>query len=264
MLDVLISLLFVGLVVFLIFKFFYATQTNSLLVSKSGKEYPSAIGDRLLIAGSTNRYAGVEIWLPKTLPHIYLDNTRGTKTRGPRVSFSNNDRLSLEGDFDKHFQLFCHAKYRTLVLSIITPDIMLTIVKAGGVYDIEIDGQYLRIISTKRNNLRSQDKTELENIARLLIEEIEHKLKSWSKQDQVESRQARLQARDEESLRLFGRYIGIFRFTIYACLALSLVLYFFAFVTRQENSELSSGLFVSALLVFPGTFFILIGIKHNR
>ncbi len=91
----------------------------------------------------THFYTIAEVELARPFPHLILDSkvTRTLQQRGDALQF-----IKLEGDFDKYFSLYCRANEQIDALSIITPDVMQTLIDANQPQDIEIMDQYLYFI----------------------------------------------------------------------------------------------------------------------
>ncbi|MEO7546479.1 MAG: hypothetical protein ABIT21_09370 [Terrimesophilobacter sp.] len=53
-------------------------------------------------------------------------------------NFSRNQVLSLEGDFDKHFTLYCPKEYEHDALYVFTPDLMTRLIDHAAGYDVEL------------------------------------------------------------------------------------------------------------------------------
>jgi hypothetical protein len=94
--------------------------------------------------------------LDRQLPNMVLDarsnNTLFGTTDLP-VSFSADQRLSLEGDFDKYFTLYCPKEYETDALYVFTPDLMALLVDQSQQFDVEIVDDWMFVYSTKKLNL---------------------------------------------------------------------------------------------------------------
>lgn len=106
------------------------------IVSKS--KYYSYVSSRVY-------YSILRIPLPRTLPHIIFDSRR-MKGRQMYFNFDRNQRISLEGNFDQYFDTYFPASYEIDLLSIITPEIMETLIQASE-FDIEIYGKSLILYS---------------------------------------------------------------------------------------------------------------------
>ncbi|WP_417563214.1 hypothetical protein [Microbacterium sp.] len=94
---------------------------------------------------TTHRWGYVAIKLDVPLPNIVLDATSNNAVFGSNLpaAFSKNQRLSLEGDFDKHFALYCPAGYERDALYLFTPDIMARFVDHAAALDVEIVDDWL-------------------------------------------------------------------------------------------------------------------------
>jgi hypothetical protein len=94
---------------------------------------------------STHRWGYVAIKLDVPLPHIVLDATSNNGLFGSNLpaTFDKDQRLSLEGDFDQHFSLFCPAGYERDALYLFTPDIMARFIDNAAALDVEIVDDWL-------------------------------------------------------------------------------------------------------------------------
>lgn len=90
----------------------------------------------------------MKIKLAHKYPHIILDST-ANNTPVSRLShfFSENNRITLEGDFNNYFKVYAKAA-AVDTLRILSPDTMQIMVKSGHKNDIEIIEDSLNIIST--------------------------------------------------------------------------------------------------------------------
>jgi len=88
---------------------------------------------------STHRWGYVAVKLDVPLPNIVLD-ALGNNTLGTNLptSFSRDQRLSLEGDFDRYFTLYCPRGYEADALYLFTPDIMARFIDHAAQLDVEI------------------------------------------------------------------------------------------------------------------------------
>lgn len=88
---------------------------------------------------TTHRWGYVAIKLDVPLPHIVLDalsdNTLGSDVA---AGFSREQRLSLEGDFDRYFSLFCPSGYEVDALYLFTPDVMARFIDNLAQLNVEI------------------------------------------------------------------------------------------------------------------------------
>lgn len=88
---------------------------------------------------TTHTWGYVAVKLDVPLPNIVLD-ARGNNTLGSNLpaSFSKDQRLSLEGDFDRYFTLYCPRGYEADALYLFTPDIMARFIDHAAEMDVEI------------------------------------------------------------------------------------------------------------------------------
>lgn len=89
---------------------------------------------------TTHRWGYVAVKLSSPLPHIVLDATSNNSLFGSNLpaSFDKDQRLSLEGDFDRHFTLYCPQGYEADALYLFTPDIMARFIDNAAALDVEI------------------------------------------------------------------------------------------------------------------------------
>jgi hypothetical protein len=97
----------------------------------------------------TETWGYVAMRLDRALPHMLLESTKhGQETTGALpVSVDRSQRLSLEGDFDRHFTLYCPAEYETDALYIFAPDLMALVVDEVGPLHVEIIDDWLFVYS---------------------------------------------------------------------------------------------------------------------
>jgi len=88
---------------------------------------------------TTHRWGYVAVKLDVPLPNIVLD-ALGNNALGSNLpaSFARDQRLSLEGDFDRHFTLYCPEGYEADALYLFTPDIMARFIDHAAQLDVEI------------------------------------------------------------------------------------------------------------------------------
>lgn len=125
---------------------------------RQGKRYLD-IGNLRYTTGSgknrkTHNWGYVAIKLDRMLPHMILDakanNFLGTNLP---VSFSRGQMLSLEGDFDRHFTLYCPKEYERDALYVFTPDLMVRLIDEAGLFDVEIIDDWMFLYSARTFDL---------------------------------------------------------------------------------------------------------------
>lgn len=95
------------------------------------------------------------VQLDRNLPHIVLDATRNNfwKISNLPASFSKDQVLSLEGDFDKHFKLYCPKGYERDALYVLNPKLMALMIDFANSTDIEIIDNKLFLFGGGQFNL---------------------------------------------------------------------------------------------------------------
>lgn len=98
---------------------------------------------------TTVTWGYIAIRLGTPLPHIVLDATANDGAFGSNLpaSWVRGQRLSLEGDFDRHFRLFCPQGYERDALYLFTPDVMARFIDNAAVLDAEIVDDWLFLYS---------------------------------------------------------------------------------------------------------------------
>lgn len=101
-------------------------------------------------SSTTHHWGYVAVKLDVPLPNIVLDaiGNNGFGSNLP-AAFQRAQRLSLEGDFDRHFTLYCPAGYERDALYLFTPDIMARFIDHAAELDVEIIDDWL-FLYTKR------------------------------------------------------------------------------------------------------------------
>lgn len=100
---------------------------------------------------TTYRWGYVAVKLDVPLPNIVLD-AKGNNGFGSNLpaSFQRAQRLSLEGDFDRHFTLYCPAGYERDALYLFTPDIMARFIDNAAELDVEIVDDWLFLYTQRK------------------------------------------------------------------------------------------------------------------
>ena len=120
--------------------------------STSGRYFD--FGDYQYSTGSgrdrtTHFWGFLALHLDRKLPNMVLDSKENNTLLGSDlpVAFKRDQVLSLEGDFDKHFTLYCPQEYQTDALYVFTPDLMALLVDDAGSYDVEIVDDWMFVYS---------------------------------------------------------------------------------------------------------------------
>ena len=107
---------------------------------------------------STHTWGFLAMQLDRNLPNIVLDSQANNGLFGTTnlpATFSRDQVLSLEGDFDRYFTLYCPKAYEQDALYILTPDVMALLIDDASPFDVEIVDSWLLIYSAKPFNMLS-------------------------------------------------------------------------------------------------------------
>ncbi len=258
---------FVGLIIW----WFMRVRSRSGQLYIGNKVYDYEIGDDLeaewvLTTGQVLKFKGIDIKIDKPLPHIYLDSHFDSKMSGPRFYISPKQRVSLEGDFDKYFQLYASDGYEQLALSIITPDVMQTMIDSSQYFDIEIKGTHLRLISQRNIFKKTKREMAILAAAQPVLEEIAHRLRSWKATEVTRVHDTQLTIIPEQSIK-FGR--RLVRMAWVVCTIVGIIFAGGWLMSTASSSELAdqyrpSGTFrmLGALIWFLIPFVIVIAMEY--
>lgn len=132
----------------MIFSLGHARQSDRLVRGSSPRfvefgnyQYTTGSGKN----STTHRWGYVAVKLDVPLPNIVLDAVGNNSVFGSNLpaSFQKEQRLSLEGDFDKYFTLYCPEGYGPDALYLFTPDIMARFIDNAAQLDVEIVDDWL-------------------------------------------------------------------------------------------------------------------------
>ncbi|MBL3685734.1 hypothetical protein D3248_02025 [Leucobacter zeae] len=125
-------------------------------------------------------YAAIRIGTP--LPHIVLDAVGNDGLFGGSnlpAAFGRDQRLRLEGDFDRHFALYCPAGYERDALYLFTPDIMARFIDHAGRYDVEIVDDWLFLYAQRRKLVVADPAALAAHLA--VVDAVAEKLGQWER-----------------------------------------------------------------------------------
>lgn len=100
---------------------------------------------------TTYRWGYVAVKLDVPLPNIVLD-AKGNNGFGSNLpaAFQKEQRLSLEGDFDRYFTLYCPEGYERDALYLFTPDIMARFIDNAAELDVEIVDDWVFLYTQRK------------------------------------------------------------------------------------------------------------------
>ena len=97
---------------------------------------------------TTHTWGFMALELDRALPHMVLDS-QANNFIGSNLpaTFSKDQVLSLEGDFDRYFTLYCPKEYERDALYVFTPDLMALCIDNAAPFDIEIVDKWMFVYS---------------------------------------------------------------------------------------------------------------------
>jgi tetrahydromethanopterin S-methyltransferase subunit F len=128
-------------------------QTSDNYQSVTGRQFE--LGNYRYTTGSgddkkSHNWGYLALRLERKLPHMVLD-ARGNNgllgTTTLPTSFRRDQKLSLEGDFDRYFTLYCPREYERDALYVFTPDLMALLIDESAAFDVEIVDDWMFVYS---------------------------------------------------------------------------------------------------------------------
>lgn len=121
------------------------------------------VGDRRLDIGNfsyitgqgksqtTHHWGFLALSLDRAMPNIVLDakSNNSLFSSNLPVVLDKKQVLHLEGDFDRHFTLYCPAQYERDALFIFTPDLMALLIDEASPFDVELVDQWMFVYSSR-------------------------------------------------------------------------------------------------------------------
>lgn len=102
-------------------------------------------------SSTVHRWGYLALKLDRRLPHMVLDATSNNLLFGSNLPrrFGKGSVLSLEGDFDRYFTLYCPPEYGRDALYVFTPDLMALLIDESSAFDVEIVDDWMFVYSTE-------------------------------------------------------------------------------------------------------------------
>ncbi|MFF2277798.1 hypothetical protein [Agromyces sp. NPDC058126] len=121
-------------------------SAESVRFTKSGVKVTTRVRSSTSLSGIDVGYLAIE--LPRYLPNLILDAGRNDGLFGSSLARppKENQRLSLEGDFDRHFRLYVPKGYERDALYVFTPDLMALLIDETGDLDVEVRDDLLIVM----------------------------------------------------------------------------------------------------------------------
>jgi hypothetical protein len=132
----------------------HLTTVSGRFIDMGNCEYSTGSGKNR----QTHRWGYLAMNLDRNLPNIVLDSRENNGLFGVSnlpASFDRNQRLSLEGDFDKYFTLYCPKEYEQDALYVFTPDLMALLIDDASPFDVEIVDNWLFLYSARPFSMTS-------------------------------------------------------------------------------------------------------------
>ncbi len=100
----------------------------------------------------THTWGFMALQLDRRLPHMVLDARSNNGLFGGTnlpSQFSKDQILTLEGNFNEYFTLFCPREYERDALYVFTPDLMALLVDQTSSFDVEIVDDWMFVYSAQ-------------------------------------------------------------------------------------------------------------------
>ena len=105
-------------------------------------------------SSTTHRLGFMALQLDRALPHMVMDSLANNGLFGSNLaSFTKDQVLSLEGDFNNYFTLYCPKEYERDALYVFTPDLMALLIDEAAPFDVEIVDKWMFVYSTRALDL---------------------------------------------------------------------------------------------------------------
>lgn len=100
---------------------------------------------------ATHKWGFLALNLDRALPHMVLDSRANNSWLGSNLpaTFSKDQILRLEGDFNEHFTLYSPKEYERDALYVFTPDLMALLIDNAAPFDVEIVDQWMFVYSRR-------------------------------------------------------------------------------------------------------------------
>ncbi|MCU1409978.1 MAG: hypothetical protein JWR04_685 [Rhodoglobus sp.] len=106
---------------------------------------------------TTHNWGFLALQLDRALPNMVLDSKANNGLFGGSnlpATFSKDQILHLEGDFDEYFTLYCPKEYERDALYVFTPDLMALLIDNASPFDVEIVDKWMFVYSSAALDLR--------------------------------------------------------------------------------------------------------------
>lgn len=116
---------------------------------------------------TTHRWQFAAVRLAGPLPHMLLDAKANNTFFGSNLpaAFHRNQRISLGGEFDEHFDLYCPQSYGHDAFYVFTPDLMAQLIDQTSAFDVEFVDDWMFLYT--RQDLSVTDPGTWHRLARI-------------------------------------------------------------------------------------------------
>ena len=135
-------------------------------------------GSKSDIAGPRNVFRYMTMPLARDLPHLMIDSLHNGRMN---AVLPGSEKMSFEGDFDRHFAVYAPAGYQRDALELLTPDVMVCLLDYGKSWDIEVVEDRLIVASSKPYGWSdSNEVPALLHFAEVIAGELGHQVKTYT------------------------------------------------------------------------------------
>ena len=130
------------------FVFDHFATTSGRFLDFGNYQYSTGSGK----SRQVHRWGFLALQLDRQLPNMVLDSKANNGLFGGTnlpQTFKRDQVLSLEGDFDKYFTLYCPQAYEQDALYVFTPDLMALLIDDAAPFDVEIVDNWMFIYSAQ-------------------------------------------------------------------------------------------------------------------
>jgi len=107
----------------------------------------------------------IAIPLARSMPSVVLVNARSGALRDAGLSLGTRELLSLEGDFDRTYSLYCQIGGSSLALSVFTPELLQQVIDNGSNSDIEVVDNWMFVYGNASETSSGQMLDAIEKLA---------------------------------------------------------------------------------------------------
>jgi hypothetical protein len=128
--------------------------------------------------GTRNAFRFLATDMPRPLPHLMIDSLRNGRLR---TVLPGTQRVSLEGDMDRHFAVYAPSGYARDALQLLTPDVLVCLLEHGRRWDIEVVED--RVFVASGRSARRFDRSEIPALLRfaeLIAGELGHQASTYT------------------------------------------------------------------------------------